>query len=185
MRGLSRVHLSARSSASGFFPRSGTEKSHRPGHGRRLHPEFRFRWSSEWLNDGNACLHSHPISFVSTGDCIDAKICTGSRGSFFDRDAGHRGGKYNKAVSVGDKAPDFSGPSGCREWLGHQPDAVGHQGRPVVVLVFLGNHCPVVQGVRRPFDRLHRRLQGQGREGRWRERQRSRQRPHSRRSKST
>jgi len=52
-------------------------------------------------------------------------------------------GKYNKVISVGDKAPTFSGI----------PAAVGDQDtslslsdikEPVVVLVFLGNHCPVV-----------------------------------------
>jgi len=52
-------------------------------------------------------------------------------------------GKYNKVLSVGDKAPTFSGI----------PAAIGDQDasltlsdikEPVVVLVFLANHCPVV-----------------------------------------
>ena len=55
-------------------------------------------------------MHSHPI-FVSTGECIDAKVCTESRGScrLIAMPAIAGPGKYNKAVSVGDKAPDFAG----------------------------------------------------------------------------
>jgi thiol-disulfide isomerase/thioredoxin len=54
-------------------------------------------------------------------------------------------GKYNKVVSVGEKAPTFSGI----------PAAIGDQDasltlsdikEPVVVVVFLANHCPVVIG---------------------------------------
>jgi thiol-disulfide isomerase/thioredoxin len=53
-------------------------------------------------------------------------------------------GKFNKVVSVGEKAPTFSGI----------PAAIGDQDasltlsdikEDVVVLVFLANHCPVVQ----------------------------------------
>ena len=53
-------------------------------------------------------------------------------------------GKYNKVVSVGDKAPTFSGLPAIEN--GEQvsvslPDIK----EDVVVLVFLANHCPVVQ----------------------------------------
>ena len=87
---IARVSLCPPVAAGGFFQDLAPSSTQRPSRGRRLHPEFRFRWSSEWLIDGKACLQSRLISFVSTGDCIDAKICTGSRGSFADRDAGDR-----------------------------------------------------------------------------------------------
>jgi len=53
-------------------------------------------------------------------------------------------GKYNKVVSVGDKAPTFSGLPAIQN--GEQvsvslPDIK----EDVVVVVFLANHCPVVQ----------------------------------------
>jgi peroxiredoxin len=53
-------------------------------------------------------------------------------------------GKYNKAVSVGDKAPTFSGIPAVQ---GDQDTSVslGDIKEDVVVLVFLGNHCPVVR----------------------------------------
>jgi len=53
-------------------------------------------------------------------------------------------GKYNKVVSVGDKAPTFSGlpaVSNGEETSVSLPDLK----EDVVVLVFLANHCPVVQ----------------------------------------
>ncbi len=51
---------------------------------------------------------------------------------------------YNKAVKIGDKAPDFSGipayaPNGEQTSL-----TLSDLKEDVVVLVFLGNHCPVV-----------------------------------------
>jgi peroxiredoxin len=51
---------------------------------------------------------------------------------------------YNKAVKIGDKAPDFSGipayaPNGEQTSL-----SLSDLKEDVVVLVFLGNHCPVV-----------------------------------------
>jgi len=52
-------------------------------------------------------------------------------------------GKYNKAVSVGDKAPTFSGLPAVHngeETSVSLPDLKDD----VVVLVFLANHCPVV-----------------------------------------
>lgn len=55
-------------------------------------------------------------------------------------------GKYNKKVSVGEKAPTFSGipaynPTSKEMTSISLPDVK----EDVVVLVFLGNHCPVVQ----------------------------------------
>jgi peroxiredoxin len=54
-------------------------------------------------------------------------------------------GKYNTAVSVGDKAPDFSGVPAVEN--GEQKSlTLSDIKEPVVVVVFLANHCPVVQG---------------------------------------
>jgi peroxiredoxin len=53
-------------------------------------------------------------------------------------------GKYNKVVSVGDKAPTFSGLPAVyngEDTSVSLPDLK----EDVVVLVFLANHCPVVQ----------------------------------------
>jgi peroxiredoxin len=53
-------------------------------------------------------------------------------------------GKYNKVVSVGDKAPTFSGLPAVHNGEDTSvslPDLK----EDVVVLVFLANHCPVVQ----------------------------------------
>jgi len=53
-------------------------------------------------------------------------------------------GKYNKAVSVNDKAPTFSGIPATLS--GEDTSlTLSDIKEPVVVLVFLGNHCPVVQ----------------------------------------
>jgi peroxiredoxin len=53
-------------------------------------------------------------------------------------------GKFNKAVSVGDKAPDFSGIPAI--YNGEEASlSLSDIKEPVVVLVFLANHCPVVQ----------------------------------------
>jgi len=53
-------------------------------------------------------------------------------------------GKFNKVVSAGDKAPTFSGIPALQ---GDQDASLtlGDIKEDVVVLVFLGNHCPVVQ----------------------------------------
>jgi peroxiredoxin len=54
-------------------------------------------------------------------------------------------GKYNKKISVGDKAPTFSGLPAVyngEETSVSLPDLK----EDVVVLVFLANHCPVVVG---------------------------------------
>jgi len=53
-------------------------------------------------------------------------------------------GKYNKAVSAGDKAPEFVGIPAVEN--GEDTSlTLSDIKEPVVVLVFLGNHCPVVQ----------------------------------------
>jgi peroxiredoxin len=53
-------------------------------------------------------------------------------------------GQYNKVVSVGEKAPTFSGIPAVQ---GEKETTInlGDIQEDVVVLVFLGNHCPVVQ----------------------------------------
>jgi peroxiredoxin len=53
-------------------------------------------------------------------------------------------GKYNKAVSAGDKAPEFSGLPAVENGSDTSL-TLSDIKEPVVVLVFLGNHCPVVQ----------------------------------------
>jgi peroxiredoxin len=53
-------------------------------------------------------------------------------------------GKYNNAVSVGDKAPEFSGIPAVENGQDTSLTLADIK-EPVVVLVFLGNHCPVVQ----------------------------------------
>ena len=53
-------------------------------------------------------------------------------------------GKYNKVVSVGEKAPTFSGLPAIHN--GEQTSvSLPDIKEDVVVLVFLANHCPVVQ----------------------------------------
>ncbi len=60
-------------------------------------------------------------------------------------------GKFNKVVSIGDKAPDFSGIPAVQK--GEDTSlSLGDIKEDVVVVVFLGNHCPVVQAVE---DRLN------------------------------
>lgn len=55
-------------------------------------------------------------------------------------------GKYNKAVSVGQKAPDFAGIPAHNPATGEESSlTLDDIKEPIVVLVFLGNHCPVVQ----------------------------------------
>jgi peroxiredoxin len=53
-------------------------------------------------------------------------------------------GKYNKAVSAGDKAPEFSGLPAVENGSDTSLTLADIK-EPIVVLVFLGNHCPVVQ----------------------------------------
>jgi len=53
-------------------------------------------------------------------------------------------GKFNKVISVGDKAPDFSGIPAIEN--GEQKSlSLSDIKEPIVVVVFLANHCPVVQ----------------------------------------
>ncbi len=55
-------------------------------------------------------------------------------------------GKYNKVVEVGQKAPDFSGIPAYESKSGEMTSlSLPDIKEDVVVLVFLGNHCPVVQ----------------------------------------
>jgi len=54
-------------------------------------------------------------------------------------------GKYNKVVSVNDKAPTFSGIPATTLSGEDTSLTLSDIKEPVVVLVFLGNHCPVVQ----------------------------------------
>jgi len=53
-------------------------------------------------------------------------------------------GKFNKAVSVGDKAPTFSGIPAVAKSGETTTLSLGDLKEDVVVLVFLANHCPVV-----------------------------------------
>jgi len=54
-------------------------------------------------------------------------------------------GKYNKVVSVGDKAPTFSGLPAV--YNGEDTSlSLSDLKEDIVVVVFLANHCPVVQG---------------------------------------
>src|SRR3954453_22213879 len=53
-------------------------------------------------------------------------------------------GKFNRAISVGDKAPPFSGLPAV--YNGEDTSlSLSDIKEDVVVLVFLANHCPVVQ----------------------------------------
>jgi len=54
-------------------------------------------------------------------------------------------GKYNKVVSVGDKAPDISGIPAVENGV-DKSLTLSDIKEDVVVVVFLANHCPVVVG---------------------------------------
>ena len=54
------------------------------------------------------------------------------------------GGKYNKVLSVGDKAPDFAGLPAVEDGKDTSLTLSDVKDK-VVVVVFLGNHCPVVK----------------------------------------
>lgn len=55
-------------------------------------------------------------------------------------------GEFNKTVSVGDKAPDFSGIPAT--YMGQDSSiTLSDIEEEVVVLVFLGNHCPYVVAI--------------------------------------
>ncbi len=83
-------------------------------------------------------------------------------------------GKYNKVISVGDKAPDFSGIPAIENGEAEEPHPVRHQ-RARCRRGLPGESLPGRAGVRRSRDRLHQRLQGQGRQGRRHRRVASRQ----------
>jgi peroxiredoxin len=53
-------------------------------------------------------------------------------------------GRYNTAVSVGDKAPAFAGIPATTKAGNDTTISLSDIKEDVVVLVFLGNHCPVV-----------------------------------------
>jgi peroxiredoxin len=53
-------------------------------------------------------------------------------------------GKFNKKVAAGDKAPEFSGLPAVENGQDSSL-TLSDIKEPIVVLVFLGNHCPVVQ----------------------------------------
>jgi len=54
-------------------------------------------------------------------------------------------GQFNKVVSVGEKAPTFSGIPATTKAGDDTSISLGDVKEDVVVLVFLANHCPVVQ----------------------------------------
>jgi len=54
-------------------------------------------------------------------------------------------GEFNKKVSVGDKAPDFSGIPAVDSKGEDTSLTLSDVKEDLVVLVFLGNHCPVVK----------------------------------------
>jgi thiol-disulfide isomerase/thioredoxin len=55
-------------------------------------------------------------------------------------------GKYNKKLAPGDKAPDFSGVQAIDPKTGETISvSLGDIKEDVVVVMFLANHCPVVQ----------------------------------------
>jgi len=54
-------------------------------------------------------------------------------------------GKFNRVVSVGEKAPAFAGIPATTKAGDDTSLTLSDIKEPVVVLVFLGNHCPVVQ----------------------------------------
>jgi len=54
-------------------------------------------------------------------------------------------GQYNKSVSAGDKAPMFSGIPAATKGGDDTTISLADLKEDVVVLVFLANHCPVVQ----------------------------------------
>jgi len=70
-------------------------------------------------------------------------------------------GKYNKAVSAGDKAPDFSAIPAVQG----QDDtsiSLGDLKEDVVVVVFLANHCPVVRAYEDRLIDFTKDYQGKG-----------------------
>jgi peroxiredoxin len=70
-------------------------------------------------------------------------------------------GKYNKTIAPGDKAPTFSGlPAILGD--GETSVSLADIKEDLVVLVFLGNHCPFVTAVEDRLIDLARDYQGKG-----------------------
>jgi thiol-disulfide isomerase/thioredoxin len=71
-------------------------------------------------------------------------------------------GKYNKAVSVGEKAPVFSGIPATTKAGNDLSLTLRDINEPVVVVVFLANHCPVVQAYEDRIIDFTKDYQGKG-----------------------
>jgi len=71
-------------------------------------------------------------------------------------------GRFNKAVSVGDKAPAFAGIPATTKAGTDTSLTLSDIKAPVVVLVFLGNHCPVVQAYEDRLIDFTKDYQGKG-----------------------
>jgi peroxiredoxin len=71
-------------------------------------------------------------------------------------------GKYNKVVSAGDKAPAFAGIPATTKSGEDTSLTLSDIKEPVVVLVFLGNHCPVVQAYEDRLIDFTKDYQGKG-----------------------
>jgi len=71
-------------------------------------------------------------------------------------------GRFNKVVSVGDKAPSFAGIPATTKAGVDTSLTLSDIKEPVVVLVFLGNHCPVVQAYEDRLIDFTKDYQGKG-----------------------
>jgi len=71
-------------------------------------------------------------------------------------------GRFNKVVSVGDKAPTFAGIPATTKAGVDTSLTLSDIKEPVVVLVFLGNHCPVVQAYEDRLIDFTKDYQGKG-----------------------
>jgi peroxiredoxin len=71
-------------------------------------------------------------------------------------------GKYNKVVSVGEKAPDFSGIPATTKAGDDVSLTLGDIKEDVVVVVFLANHCPVVTAYEDRIDDFTKDYKGKG-----------------------
>jgi peroxiredoxin len=70
-------------------------------------------------------------------------------------------GKFNKVVSVGDKAPDFSGLPAVQN--GEDTSlSLSDIKEDVVVVVFLANHCPVVKAYEDRLNEFNNAYKGKG-----------------------
>jgi peroxiredoxin len=71
-------------------------------------------------------------------------------------------GQFNRKVSVGDKAPTFAGIPATTKAGVDSSLTLSDIKEPVVVLVFLGNHCPVVQAYEDRLIDFTKDYQGKG-----------------------